>query len=512
MNNYMSFSKSPIWDLQRRYFEEQGIEAWRDSEVPYYITNNSLLANAYVEMVFGFLKDWARDGNDVKEPIYLLEVGGGTGRCAYFMLKSLESLYMLTTESLPPIRYIWTDLPQKNVDFCASHPRFATFVQNETLDFARFDVEQDNELYLIHSKKLITTSSLTQPIIVIANYFFDSIPQDLFFFRNGQAFECQVSLEQPEPENTDSITESLTNLQLKYGYLRVETIDTGNHYKDQLLEEYQKQIATSHVLVPFVGFDVLERIRRFSQVGFMLLSADKGPCNLQELDGLDTPKLVTHGSFSLNVNYHAMGYLYELQQGKAHFPTHKQSHLNTVCLLMVPNADAFGETRQAYARYVDRFSPDDYFQLKKAFFRHLDHMDFHEILSFLRLSCNDPRLYVQCLPRLLKLSSELRDADKHTLFTLTEQVWDWYYDIGDQEDLAFLIGTLLYQMDFYEEAIGFYQNSLQKDGPLYYNMGICYYRLMKDEECLVCMELSLGLDPESVDAKRIIHELERNDI
>ena len=38
------FSEAPIWDLQRAYYEEEGMKAWNNDQVPQYITSNPMIA------------------------------------------------------------------------------------------------------------------------------------------------------------------------------------------------------------------------------------------------------------------------------------------------------------------------------------------------------------------------------------------------------------------------------------------------------------------------------------
>ena len=54
------FSKSLLWDLQRQYFAQMGVEAWRQGEVPHYVTSNPTIANSYAEVVFAFWRDQQR--------------------------------------------------------------------------------------------------------------------------------------------------------------------------------------------------------------------------------------------------------------------------------------------------------------------------------------------------------------------------------------------------------------------------------------------------------------------
>src|SRR5689334_19486866 len=85
------FSNSLIWDLQQYYFAAKGVEAWRQDEVPHYVTSNPTVANSYAEVVFAFLRDQNRltPGD---EPLYLCELGAGSGRFAFHFLKRLARL------------------------------------------------------------------------------------------------------------------------------------------------------------------------------------------------------------------------------------------------------------------------------------------------------------------------------------------------------------------------------------------------------------------------------------
>jgi len=52
-------SRSLLWRLQRNYFEQQGIEAWRSGAVPHHITSSPFIADAYARVMMGFLRDWS---------------------------------------------------------------------------------------------------------------------------------------------------------------------------------------------------------------------------------------------------------------------------------------------------------------------------------------------------------------------------------------------------------------------------------------------------------------------
>ena len=56
------FAESIIWQLNRNFYQEQGISAWSDHVVPHQMTSNSKVGKTYAELIFAFLKDLAEKG------------------------------------------------------------------------------------------------------------------------------------------------------------------------------------------------------------------------------------------------------------------------------------------------------------------------------------------------------------------------------------------------------------------------------------------------------------------
>ena len=49
-------SRSFLWRLQRNFFDRAGVEAWTAGIVPHYITSNPWIADAYAQVVLGWLR------------------------------------------------------------------------------------------------------------------------------------------------------------------------------------------------------------------------------------------------------------------------------------------------------------------------------------------------------------------------------------------------------------------------------------------------------------------------
>jgi len=204
------FSESLIWQLNRNYYQEKGIDAWRSDDVPSHLTSNAIVGKTYSELIFGFLKDLSRKGKTT-ETVYILELGAGHGRLGFHILHYLEHLTAQEELTLPLFCYVLSDIAEDNLLFFDKHPQLKKYIEKGMLDTTYFDAIGGKEIKLRHSKKVISTHDLNQPLIAIANYFFDSIPNDLFHFKNNTLNTCSISLDSENDPNDMDATELIKN-------------------------------------------------------------------------------------------------------------------------------------------------------------------------------------------------------------------------------------------------------------------------------------------------------------
>lgn len=116
LESQQPFSQSLIWQLQRDYFHQVGIDAWRSGEVPHYITSNPVVGKTYAELVLALLRDLSVKGQR-EATVYLLELGAGHGRLCYHFFKHFEKYYEHSAIVLPPFCYILSDFTESNLEF-----------------------------------------------------------------------------------------------------------------------------------------------------------------------------------------------------------------------------------------------------------------------------------------------------------------------------------------------------------------------------------------------------------
>lgn len=496
------FSEAPIWELQRTYYEEQGITAWQSGEVPQYITSNRVMAISYAEMVFGFLQDRARMGQ-LTVQVMILELGAGSGQFAFYVLQELTKRIQQARIPLPPFRYVMSDLAEKNIAFWRQHASLRPFVEQGVLDFAKFDAVHDEAIYLQHAGERIGTGDLAQPLVLMANYFFDSLPQELIYVEDGQVYDCRISLQFPDGAHAMSASQLLKEVVASYQYQREHMYDDESYPYRELLDVYRQQISDSHILMPEVSLICLNRLKALSQEGFLLLTADKGDHRLESWEFNEPPKLIHHGSISLTANYHAISFVCEAQGAQSLFTSHPYTYLNIGCMLNLSEPHVYGLTRLAYDRFVERFGPDDFFNLKEAFDTQLEEKTMPQLLALWRLSGYDTQFLLPCTKRLIELIPASKEHEWIALQQGIDHMWAHYYPMDDNTDVALACGILLYQMDMYREAIPYFERTqpkLANDATVLYEMAVCYYELGQDDAAKRYVDQTLLQSPKHEEA------------
>ncbi|RUS47131.1 tetratricopeptide repeat protein [Cohnella sp. AR92] len=505
------FSEAPIWELLRQYYEELGLQAWRNDQVPQYITSNPMIGTAYAEMIFGVLQDLAAR-KQLDEPVQIVELGAGAGRLAKHILHSLNELVQYAGIPLPPYRYLMTDLVADNVAGWRRHSALQEYVSEGVLDFARFDAVYDEELRPVVSGESIREGQFSQPLIVVANYFFDSLPQELIYVGDGDIYECDVEIEIEEGSSRKKAQDAIAAVELSYNHRRAPEYESPDYRYRDILTFYREEMEDSHILFPEASLRCLERLQALSQEGFILLTADKGDHLADNWRFLEPPKLVVHGSFSLTANYHAINHVFESRGGQALFTEHHYKNLNVGCLLAVQDPASFANTRLAYRRSVENFGPDDFFSLKLWADKQIEDMHLQQLLAFWRLGRYDAEWFAQSGRRISTLMPEATDEEKLDLQLGIRRMWSSYYVLEQKYDLALDIGMLLFEMDQFEESRRYLEDSVAAaaelpDPMVYYCLAICCLEQEDNDRATEYLKQALEQEPDHEEARELLNAL-----
>lgn len=503
-------SQSVLWNLQRNYFNQKGVRAWNQAEVPYQLTTNPWIAGSYAHVVSAWLRDW-HAALDPGQPVYLIELGCGNGTFGYLFLKKLLALLGHSVLHDLRIKYIYTDFTEYNLDILRSHPSLQPLMQSGLVDFARFDLEEDRELHLSESGQALIPGAVGNPLIVLANYVFDGVRQDLFRISEGELQEALVSIasvgEEPGPEGPPvSAAEVICNY---------EPASASGYYDDpvwnRILEGYRNRLTDTLLLFPSSALACLKNLRALAQNRLLLLSGDKGDTDERSLLGREQLHLAVHGSISLMVNYHAIGEYVREQGGQFLATSHLNSRLKITACLFGASGAGYHQTLLAFDEFIEGRGVDDLYSLRSILEKDWEAFTLQQIINYLRLSGWDHSVFMSCAATLLEKARNAMPAEAAELELAVQAIWETYFPLREVRDVAFDLGALSMVIRRFPTALEFFWRSLGLYGPTMetaLNMAICHCNLGQWPEALQHVNHALELEPESEAARVLKKDIE----
>ncbi|MCX7120563.1 MAG: tetratricopeptide repeat protein [Gammaproteobacteria bacterium] len=508
LEDKIRFSDSALWKEQKKYYGEKGIEAWND-DVPFYITSNPFIARAYALMTIHFIQDYiTQHPESIKSPFIILELGAGTGQFSFYFLKNLLAFQKeLKLESVL-IQYVMSDLSTRPFDFWEKHPALQDYLNCGVLDFSVYDLYHSDHILLHRSKKKITPLDIKNPLIIVANYLFDSVGTDVFSVSNGRIHESLVTIQTDENNNDNGRPKDWQKTEIIYTEVPIEKNYYHNEF-DTILFDYQKSLTDTHFQFPIASLIALKNLQAFSNGRFLLLTSDKGCATVKELDNCNHPELDFHGSFSVMVNYHAMAEFLKKYQGQSITQSFRENIISGVFSCGFSFDDLL-QFQFSAKQTIQGFSPTDYFIIYEHVTEHASTCSLEVMASYLNLSNWDPYVFDQFFDRLADL---LDGGDAEVVSYLIEHMpliaANFYY-LPAAEDTFFHIGVFFQNIDRFDEALTYYHESLKYFGEndvTLFNMGMCFSSEDRDKEALVYFERAYAYNPEAHDAKEWVDKI-----
>ncbi len=482
-------SKSMLWGLQTAAYCQFGPEAWGTKSVPFYVTSNPYIARQYAYVVLGYLRDCfspnAATPIDLNEPVYIFDLGAGTGRFAYLFLKTLLMIRGVLRKGNLKIRYVMTDIARANIDYWLKHPFLQGFLAEGVLDFACYYHEEKNpQLNLLYSKKTLSPATVRNPMIVIGNYFFDTIPQDLFVVKGGKLHEGRVRLSMDKNRVTEELEPTnpavIQHLNTAFDYAPVENIE--NYYSDfpelnKILKVYASRFENIPFQFPVGAFQTIRFFKELSKGRLLLLGGDQGRCTEEQLEKSEF-LLSKHDSFSLSVNYHAIAMFFRNSGGASILTTYPEPLFVVVAALLGGDKEKFPETALAFRTHIDYFEPKDYYRLVHTTDQEWLEPTLESILLILKLGNWDPANFNHFFERIRLLLPKASLEEKERLVQVIYNIWDRFYPVNSLEGAFVMnLGVLLFDLEHYKEAIAFFQRAIDlkyENEMLFSNMAASY--------------------------------------
>jgi tetratricopeptide (TPR) repeat protein len=508
VENEKPLSQSMLWKLQTDFFANQGPEAWIKGIVPQYITTNPYISNQYAKTVFGYLRDYAaRQDIDNNTVIYIMELAAGVGRFTYTFLKRF--LHIIENSSLKGIKfkYIVTDFAERNIEYWQNHSFLKPYFESGVLDCATFDIAKDDEIRLRYSGEILSNGKMKNPLILFANYTFDSLPQDTFYVNEGELYEGLITITSPEEKGDPNDKSILAGLDY---YYTDQKIDGNDYYEDKnfnnVLMHYKNSLEDTAFYMPIIGLRCISRLRKLFNDDIILISADKGYKNEEAMFKNYHPFLSKHGCISMTVNFHAIELYFKELGGKAIHSIYEHESINVSLFVLGNSNHDFVETSMAYNEVIETIGPDDFYNIKKAIMPLSKSLTTKELLTFLRFTVWDARTLLELYNILLERIPSEENFPEYELVDAINKVWEYYFPIGEEGDLGYYLGSILGYLGHDNDALKFFESSLEFYGEspeTNYEIALCYYNLEQIDKALEYTEKSLRLDQDFEDGKNL---------
>ena len=513
IEKHKRFSQSALWRMQREYFDKEGINAWVN-QVPFYITSNPFIANCYAELVVAFICDWTNKHPDAKNhPFYIMELGTGSGRFSYYFVKTLTQLLQKMQLHDIKICYVMSDFTKNNMAYWEKHPALKPFIDKGIMDFAIYDMEAERPITLVRSNIRLNPEVLVNPLTVFANYIFDTVSHDSFAVHEGKLYELLLTLSTDEKNMENNRPVDMEKISVDYSVDEIKGSYYGDPHLDSILDEYKKSLTESSFLFPIGSFHAIKFLKKLANNKLFIISTDKGYSTVESLDHLGHPSISFHGSFSMMVNFHAMGNYFKNSGGDYFLQTPRRG-IKTSVFASELNLRDMPLTWIAIEKYVEGYSPSDYFTLHRRMSDSFQECSLDTIASHMQMAGWDPHIYLKLSNRVTSLIDG-SDSDTITFMAhnMSKMAENYYY-MPKTECIFFEIGVFFHAIKRYDEAVKYYEMAQPFVGEqfgLYYNMALCQHHLTRNAAALENFKRAFALDNTSKETEEWISFLEKPD-
>jgi hypothetical protein len=505
LEHAVPLSQSRLWHMHRSFYEREGMRAWGDGHVPHQITTNPTIATAYADVIVSFLRDCDAAGRlDHSQRVHVLELGSGSGRFAHALVRRLRELLGATALRDLPVTVVLSDFDVAKLEQLAANPRLQAHLEDGWLDLATVDVAAPAEVRTWRSAAVLADA----PLVVVANYLFDSVPADAYAIRNGRAHDVRVSLLADAPDLDLDAPGSMERL--RFSWEVAEGAAPTTPEIDAVLARYAEVLDDTVVVLPTTALACLDSLVAAAASPVLALVADKGWAHLRDLTALDWPSIVPHGgAVSVMVDFDAIARIVRSRGGTALLPRHRAQHL-------IVGAFTFGdlpvpETALRYRDLLAEGGPDDVFDVRAAMAPVGGQLTMEQALSMLRTNRWESQLFVDLFPVLLDLAPRVTPAAQADLAVAVGKVWDAWFPIGEPADIALCLGLLLSGIGHHREALDFFAASHEQRGR---NANAClasavaHHELRELELSLKDVTEALAMEPGLEAARALVLQIE----
>ncbi|MFN8611052.1 MAG: SAM-dependent methyltransferase [Vulcanimicrobiota bacterium] len=432
-------SQSGLWTIQQDYYRRLGVAAWEDKP-PFHLTNSQVFTDAYAGLIIAYWRDHPPDPDRV---FYLLELGSGIGRFAYQLVRDLRRK-LSYFEGLKDLRFclVLSDIVADNLEFWRTHPKLEEL--DAWLDFCVMEPGREDILVLEKSGRRLDPGG--QPLLLLANYVFDSMPHDEFRVTPLGLEECLIELHPPVGE--------IEQVEVRRSYAPVS--QRYAPHVQAVLEHYRQNVREGAFTIPVAVLDCLQRLRGLAPLA--VLASDRGFTSLERMTAYPIHPFAIHqgGCFSHMVNFHALS---------LGFPTAlmtRREVLDGVQTVFLGDFECGPQLRYAFEEGFARANALNHCSETYAAFR--NKVQLRTLLGFLRLNLCDSNALAAVGKQIPGHLHNHSYGERLELLQILEESWANDYHFRGAPNLTFWLAHVYDSLRIFDRALWFYEETARRQG------------------------------------------------
>lgn len=318
----VEFSESRVWqrvDDQPTYAEFQDAAPLQSRG----------LAMDYADAIVRVWRQALNAGQfNTEQPGYILQLEAGDGQFAHWCLDALKSTLNDDEWSRFNPIYLLADSRTERVSACWSHPVLSSWIKTGHLEPVHFNALTHSYIELSSTQLTLGHRSIENPLFVIANGVFSSLPHSFINIHYGHCNTAYVSKQTSASEPIQFHWYQKTDL-------------------SPLEQRYVARFDSAYALIPDGAFDCIQHIRQIANHECLWLTSHRGFHLESDLRQQGLPQLVDSPKLFLPVNGHALTWYASEQGGQAlHAQRSSQSPLISLIYFGSPRRTSFCDAAQ----------------------------------------------------------------------------------------------------------------------------------------------------------------------
>jgi tetratricopeptide (TPR) repeat protein len=498
--------QSKVWGLLESFYKQQGPNAWSQGLVPQGSTANCYIADTYASIVAGFLNDL--DRNKIPGNPLIIELGGGNGRFAWQFMQRLTRYHRPLSDQSINFKYLLTDASESNLNAWKTNTRLKQFYESGLMEYGLLRISENSTIKIGNSDLDINSLS-DRPVIIIANYLFDSIPAEMYGLKNGQLHQILLTLNQ---KNDDAKSSGFDNLEPTYHWQTIEKPQTGLDSLDNIINSYKLITSECVAPVPRLGFKFLNHFVERNKP-LLMLASDMAFTDPNQFPA--EPPLIFDSYFAHYTNFHVFRELFKKYKGGMCTQRHHDPDFCTAAFFL-PGQDFSMGTQHFFSTFdtaklqLVEFSPYDAHEMNDLLKQGTTEPTFRQIFSWLRLSRFDPDVAIQCIHPLLEaIHRSDNNLNKQMLCESYLESYALFFPDNNDSSFDYAIAQLLLAIGFNQHALSLLESSINEFGrkpERLYVYALSLIRLKRMAEAKIILEEVLRQEVPLVAAMRVYEE------